>query len=333
VGLKKPKILFINSQEFDYLQDLTYSGLARILNPENIIEYPWNRYYHLNFRKYPKNLGYVNHSLITSYITKLKNRNYDFVIVGSAKPGTFRNYLKIIESIPQSSPVIFIDGGDYSQLGGDLQRLHAFELYEQAISFRKFDITFKREYRVNENFGENVFPLQFSFNFDLMPDKLPYNFIYDVTFWAVESNPIRTKVFELLDGKFDCKENGTYRNQVFKKYTRKGNNYLRELTNCKIILNFPGVGWDTQRYWEVPALGRFMISYKPQIKIPDNFIDGEQIVFCKDDLSDMVEKCEYYLINEKVREKIASAGMKHLKKYHTNTSRAKFILDKIGINI
>jgi spore maturation protein CgeB len=332
VGLKKPKILFINSQEFDYLQDLTYSGLARILNPENIIEYPWNRYYHLNIRQYPKNLGFTDKTLFKSLKAKLKKRIYDFVFVASAKPETFRNYLGLIESISQSIPVIFIDGGDFTEIGGDLKRLNAFELFTKALSYRKFDTIFKREYLLNEKFDENVHPLQFSFNYDRMLEDLPYNLKYQVTFWAVESNPIRTKVFELLYGKFDCNENGTYRNQVFKKYARKGNNYLRELSNCKIILNFPGVGWDTQRYWEVPALGRFMISYKPQIKIPDNFIDAEQIIFCKDDLSDLIEKCEYYLINETAREKIASAGLQHFKKYHSNISRAKYILNKIGID-
>lgn len=330
-SIKNVRILFINSLESDYLQDLTYSGLARVLDPSKIIEYPWNRYYHLGIREYPKNLGYTDKTLISSLTAKLKSKKYDFVFVASAKPQTFRKYLELIESIPQSTPVIFVDGGDFEQIGGDLKRLNAPELFDEALKHRKFDVIFKREYTLNTEFDENVYPLQFSFNYDRMPKNLPYNLKYLVTFWAVESNSIRTKVFELLDGKFDCNENGTHRNQVFKKYKRKGNNYLSELTNCKIILNFPGVGWDTQRYWEVPALGRFMISYKPQIKIPDNFIDGEQIIFCKDDLSDLIEKCEHYLVNEAAREKIASAGMEHLKKYHTNISRAKYILNKIGI--
>lgn len=331
VNSKKAKILFINSLESDYLQDLTYSGLARLLDPLYIIEYPWNRYYHLNIRQYPKNLGFVDKSLIRSVSAKLKNRKYDFVFVASAKPETFRYYLRLIESIPESTQVIFIDGGDLAEIGGDLKRLNRPELFEHAVEYRKFDVIFKREYPLTENLDDNIYPLQFSFNFERMPKYLPYNLKYQITFWAVESHPIRTKAFELLDGKFDCNENETHKNQVFKKYKRKGLDYLRELTNCKIVLNFPGVGWDTQRYWEVPALGRFMISYKPQLKIPNNFVDGEHIVFCKDDLSDLIEKCEYYLTNEKEREKIASAGKYHLKKYHTNISRAKYILNKVGI--
>ena len=48
----------------------------------------------------------------------------------------------------------------------------------------------------------------------------------------------------------------------------------------KVVLNFRGGGWDTLRYWEVPALGTFMISGKPGFEIPNNFVDGESIVYC-----------------------------------------------------
>ena len=62
---------------------------------------------------------------------------------------------------------------------------------------------------------------------------------------------------ELIQDRFDCRANGTTRNQVFKKYKRKGDFYLEELKRARITLNFRGVGWDTLRYWEVPALSGF----------------------------------------------------------------------------
>ncbi|MBF8251225.1 MAG: hypothetical protein HW382_853, partial [Deltaproteobacteria bacterium] len=36
---KKPRILFINSDEPDYLQDLTYSGLMKVLGAEDVVDY------------------------------------------------------------------------------------------------------------------------------------------------------------------------------------------------------------------------------------------------------------------------------------------------------
>jgi hypothetical protein len=326
-----PKILFINTKEPDYLQDATYSGLAKILGTENVIDYPWNPNFHLNRKKYPKNIGYTPGSLLKSLSSRLfSNNKYDVVIVASAKPACFCEYLKIIKDIPSSTPVVFIDGGDFSDIGGDLLRLKAPHLYEEAVSSRPFDLVFKREYLIDRDYPANVLPFPFSFNFSRITDVMsPENFKYDVSFWAVESDPIRTCVLNLLDDKFDCRDNGTVRNQTFRKYKRKGLKYFEELQSCKIVLNFRGVGWDTLRYWETPAIGRFMISQKPQIVIPDNFIDGKEIVFCKDDLSDLVELCEFYLEHDNEREIIANNAYMSAKSKHSDVARTEYLLSKI----
>jgi hypothetical protein len=326
---RKYRFLFVNTLEPDGIQDLMYSGLAKIVTPANIIEFPWNPWYHINKRKYPSNLGYVKHSIISSMIAKLKSRQFDFVIVAASKPKCFENYLKIIESIPSTIPLVYLDGGDFSMPEGDLKRMGREDLYYEVINKRPFDAIFKREYLEEDSLGQNVWPLQFSFNRDRIPEDLPNEKKYNVAFWAVESNPIRTKALELLENKFDCRENGTVRNQVFKKYRRKGDFYLREVASCKIVINCPGVGWDTQRYWEIPSIGRFMISVRPPLKIPNNFRDKEHIVFCKDDLSDLVELCEYYLLHEDEREKIAMNAKEFSLKYHTNISRTEYLIEKI----
>ncbi len=326
-----PKILFINSKESDYLQDLTYSGLVKVLGAENVMDHPWNPHYHIKWRSYPKNLGYSAHTLFTSLPCKLSfDSTYDAVIVGSAKPECFTEYLNIIEKIPSSTPVIFIDGGDFSDIGGDLTRLKAPHLYYEAEKKRPFDLIFKREYLIDRDYPATVIPFPFSFNFSRIYDSAtPREFKYDVSFWAVESDPIRTTALTLLENRFDCRNNGTVRNQQFKKYERKGMKYLEELNSCKIVLNFRGVGWDTLRYWETSAMGRFMISQKPHIVIPDNFIDGKDIVFCKDDLSDLIDLCEFYLQHEEERETIAKNALESAKSRHSDVARAEYLLTKM----
>ena len=143
---------------------------------------------------------------------------------------------------------------------------------------------------------------------------LDYNLKYDVSFWAVESHEIRVNALNLLQDKFDCKANGTVRNQKFSRYKRKGDEYLRELARCKIVLNFRGGGWDTMRYWETPAIGRFMISQKPKFVIPNNFRDGKEIAFCKD----------------AKREEIAKNALEYTKKFHTDEKRVEYIFDAIN---
>lgn len=325
-----PEILFINSKESDYLQDLTYSGLVKVLGVENVVDYPWNPNYHIKRRSYPRNLGYTPNSLFKSLASKFSSKDYSAVIVASAKPECFVEYLKISKNIPSSTPAIFIDGGDFSDIGGDLTRLKSPHLYKEAVSKRQFDLIFKREYLADTEYPANVVPFPFSFNFEIIRHNSFSNSLkYDVSFWAVESDPIRTAALTLLEDKFDCRENGTVRNQVFNKYKRKGLKYLEELKSCKIVLNFRGVGWDTLRYWETPAIGSFMISQRPKIVIPDNFRDGEEVVFCKDDLSDLIDLCEFYLKNEKVRETIAGNALALARACHSDVARARHLLGTI----
>lgn len=320
------RILYVNSPDTDYLQDLTYSGLCKILGAENVIDTPTHWSYILPRKVYPRNIGFKPKNFFKKIVSL--NKQYDAVIVASCSPKCFENYLEILPNITPSVPVVFLDGGDWPEIGGDLDRLKGQGLYNRATKIKPFDLIFKREYLEGENYPSNVLPFPFSIDFDIYPKKVSQK-RYDVSFWAVESDPVRTKALGILEDKFDCRSNGTTRNQVFKKYKRKGKFYLEELSACKVVLNFRGAGWDTLRYWETPAMSTLMISQKPQIVIPDNFRHGEHVIFCKDDLSNLVDLCEYYLKNDSLREKIALNGYKWAKEKHSDVSRAQYLIDQI----
>lgn len=322
------KILYINRSKFDYMQDFIYCGLVKLLGAENIIESPWNINFHWNYRAYPKNIGENKGTFVKSIQAQFNKDKYDAVIVASCHPDTIKHYLEMLPRIPKDVVTVFIDGGDRPEVGGDFDRLGGKEQYDEVIKKRPFDVIFKREYLLDGKYAANVHPLPMCFDFDNLP-LLEGKTKYDVAFWAVESHPIRTKVLALIEDKFDCAENGTIKNQVMKKYKRKGAFYLQELASCKIGLNFRGAGWDTLRYWEIPALGGFMISQRPQIVIENDYIDREDLVYCKDDLSDLLELCEYYLKHEDERRRIANNARKRTEAFHTDKARAKTIIDKI----
>ena len=305
-------ILYINRPNFDYIQDFIYTGLIEILGKKSVIEYPWNFKYHCNHRPYPKNIGLVKGNFFNSYFSKTNFDTIDAVIVASCHPFNMQKYLEVMDKIDTNIPRVFLDGGDFPEVAGDLSRLGGEDIYQEIISKRKFDLIFKREYLIDKTYEENVFPLPLCFNLNHLPSKKSNDFKYEVAFWAVETDPIRTNALEILENKFDCKSNGTMKSQVMSKYKRKGIFYLEELQSCKIGLNFRGGGWDTLRYWELAALGCFMISQRPQIKIDNNFIDGEEIVYCKDDLSDLIELCTYYLEHEEKRKEIGLNAQKKI---------------------
>lgn len=322
------KLLFINSSSTDYLQDLTYSGLVKTLGVENVTDYPWNVKYHLPVKNYPKNLGYTKFSI--NFNLNINFKVFDAVILASAKKDALEVLKKILPKI-HNTPIVFLDGGDRPEIGGDFYRLGNEASYLELIKTRPFDLIFKREYFLNEHGNANhIHPFPFSFPFNVsIPSANESEKKYDVSFWAQKEPAIRENALKMLEGKYDCDENGTKLNQDFKTYNRKGKFYLEELSRCKIVLNFRGGGWDTMRYWEVPAVNTFMISQKPQIHIPNNFEDGKHVIWCSDSLDDLFDKIDYFLKNESERIKIAQQGKEHLYKYHLNTNRAKFLIDTI----
>jgi len=323
------RVLYLCSPSSDYLQDIVFGGLVKTLGIRNVKVIPFCKGYAFNYKKYPKNLGYSAAYMPGVVYHSFSRKDFDCVIVASAKKEAFKTYLTIIDQIDEGCPVVFLDGGDVATIGGDLQRHGCYELFEEACSRREFDLIFKREMLIGEQYAKNVLPCPFAFNLDVLKSIPAVNKKYDVSFWAVESHPIRTQALTLLQDLYDCRENGTVLNQKFSNYSRRGLEYLKELKRCKVVLNFRGGGWDTLRFWETMALSTFMISQKPQIVIPDDFTDGENIVYCGDDLSDLQDKITYYLENDREREEIAANSYQHLATYHSDVARGNFILKAI----
>ncbi|PIS09785.1 MAG: glycosyltransferase family 1 protein, partial [Bdellovibrio sp. CG10_big_fil_rev_8_21_14_0_10_47_8] len=194
---------------------------------------------------------------------------------------------------------------------------------------RPFDFVFKREMVNEQSYEKNVFPLPFGLHHQITDRPTPILKTYDVSFWAVESHPIRSQVFSLLKGKFDCDQNGSCAKQVFRKYSRKGEQYLQDLAQTKVSLNFRGVGWDTLRFWETFGVGTMMISQKPAIQIPNDFINGSEVVYLEDGLDSLIDQCRYYLDHSDERERIAKRGQQKAQKFHSAKFRAEQVLSKI----
>jgi len=321
------KVLFIGSQRYDYMQDIVYSGLIKTLGFKNVIEYKWNRKYHIPYKKYPKNIGYFKNSIIKSI--HFSKSSYDIVILAATKPDCFKSYIKLASKISAEVPVIWIDGGDKSAVGGDLERLGHPHLLKKAVSIRPFDLIFKREMKLNVEYDKNVFPLPLGFNLSRLPLPIKLgNLKYDVAFWAAESHPIRTKAFNILKNRFDCDSNGTSKGVDLENFSRRGRYFLEELSACKINLSLRGGGFDTLRYWEIPAVGSMLLSEPADIIIRNDFINEKHAVFCDPGLDDMIDLCAYYLKNESKREKIALKGSQHLHDFHTDLHRSSYIVEK-----
>ena len=112
-------------------------------------------------------------------------------------------------------------------------------------------------------------------------------------------------------------------NQIIKK-----EDYLKELENSKICISPFGHGEVCLRDFEASLKGCLLIkpSMAHIITEPDIFIANETYVPVKWDLSDLKDKCTYYLENEGERNRIIRNARKVCIKYF----KEKKFVDKIG---
>lgn len=86
------------------------------------------------------------------------------------------------------------------------------------------------------------------------------------------------------------------------------------------------------RVFEVPACGGFMLTGKMDDDITEYYVPGKEIVVFES-VSDMVEKCGYYLEHELERDKIAKEGYARTMRDHTYAQRFRDIFKHLDFNL
>lgn len=67
---------------------------------------------------------------------------------------------------------------------------------------------------------------------------------------------------------------------------------LKEIARARICIDLPGNGPICHRQIDYLAVGACVIGPKPPVALPVELRDGEEIVYAKPDLSDLLERCE-----------------------------------------
>jgi len=177
----------------------------------------------------------------------------------------------------------------------------------------------------------------------------------DISFVGIASHRIRIRAVNILRGASDI----LFRGRVYAEHTtrrpklvvgtlaiwkaklqgdpyaskdeQKGKlswaEYCGLMARSRIGLSIRGAGFDTMRYWEIVASKTLLISERPSILIPNNFVHGQHGVFCRPDLSDLFNLVRAYARDDKARRTIAEEGYRHLLRFHTCEQRARQLLD------
>jgi hypothetical protein len=104
--------------------------------------------------------------------------------------------------------------------------------------------------------------------------------------------------------------------------------YYRSLQGCRVLLNLPGAGYDTFRYWENAACNAAHASARMPLFIPEDFRDGRDIARF-DDLSEAVAAIDRLLEHPEMAAEMTAAAREQLLAHHTTERRAAEVLGRL----
>jgi hypothetical protein len=119
--------------------------------------------------------------------------------------------------------------------------------------------------------------------------------------WGAE---VREAAVRLLEAAPDIAFSGGTR------FTQHGR-YMREMARSKVCVDMPGQGPFCCRMVDGMAMGCCVVARRQSTVLPVDLRDGVEIVYCRDDLSDLVDLCRAYALDERLRSPIEAAAARY----------------------
>lgn len=113
--------------------------------------------------------------------------------------------------------------------------------------------------------------------------------------------------------------------------------HLERQSKSKICVSLPGVGGGDDWCWretEVLGMGGCLLNIEMNYLMPgdDEHYKKNCQITIKKDLSDLVEKIDYYLTHEEERKQIAKNGLEYYEQWLTPKAMAQNIIDRVKDN-
>jgi hypothetical protein len=314
-----PRILIISHDFSDYGLDTLYHGLCNFIGPQNVVEFPWKPTLHGKNPEatvgYPCFFNYPGNSQsVADLVGELSRGRFDLILYADAIQMARQGEVRRLLSAAPRVPLILYDTWDDCYT--PLRRIADY------LGRKNFAVHFKREMLDGVDYGPRTFPLPFGY-----PEMLIHGGSHGsrdrAVFWAGKNEyGLRPLYIPALERHLD---------QSFsRRYAQ--DEYRRALVGSRIGLSFFGCGFDSVRYWELPAHGVMLLAERPPIRIPYNFKEGISAVFFND-LPQMIEKLDFSLQQPEWADRIAAQGREHFLRYHTSTARARQFLGRIAAEL
>ena len=306
------RVLLITHPRPHYGIDVLYNGLCIVLGDENVIEYPWKPTLHGHVpdsqAHYPCMFNHGGEPLtVPELIEQTKAGRFDAILYADIERTLLQDESRALVHAREDVPVFLLDQQD--DCINNLAKMC------DHLGRDQFDGYFKREMLTCVDYGPRARPMPFSYADEKVPETISGE-RSNALFWAGHREfGTRRLYLESIENSLGIRLDGIYTQEIY-----------RQVLNASLIgLSIFGFGFDTVRYWELPAHGCLLLSERLPIHVPKNFRDGETAVFF-DDLPELHEKLDYYLNHVYMARGIAQRGHEHLKAYHTASARARQLL-------
>lgn len=316
-GQRTPRLLYLVNPRMHYGADVLYDGLVRVLGVKNAVDFPAKPSLHgqaePRFAHYPCVLDWpapATSPTWASITQELCAGAFDAILLADCECTLPQQELRALMAARGDTPVYIVDAVD-----------EPYDLRETLCAHAGIDVLagyFKREMLTCWDYGPGVWPMPFAY-----PEGRAMTLLdtprTESLFWAGHrGSGLRNVYLDFIEKRFGFRFEANYPQEE----------YARQLQMSLMGLNGFGYGYDTVRYWELPAHGCMLLSERMPIHIPHNFADGESAVFF-DDLPELEAKLAHYLAQPEETARIAAAGHAHLLKYHTSSARARQLLGLI----
>ncbi len=87
--------------------------------------------------------------------------------------------------------------------------------------------------------------------------------------------------------------------------------YLREMARARVCVDLPGQGAFCCRLVEGLAMGCLLVAVRHAAEMPVELRDGVELVYCREDLSDLADLCAAYADDESRRAPIEAAAARY----------------------
>jgi Glycosyl transferases group 1 len=332
------RIAFLANPVYDHLQDMVFHGLASILGPENVVEYPpLGRYRSQAPPGAPHPSLWFDFPEPPRASLRETVLSADAVVIGSLRAG-IRSLVDEVFELQPRTPVVYLDGEDDFYVLGIRSRVDVYCKREILLpgnrsvvreGVRRVHRRLRRRLENRDPLADPVsvarsrdrglVPLTFGWPGPL-PQRGPTD--HDVAFLSNPTSHARALVRSDLER---LAAEGIRVRMLAEGERLDWTSYMDVLARSRIGVSVRGGGFDTFRYWEIPAAGALLLAETPRIVIPGNFADGREAVFAPVDR--IASRIRDLLTGD--TEPIAREGRARLAAAHTSVHRAQTVLSAL----